>query len=163
VLAMFSMAHGQSSTEVIPTSRRKAAPDFTLDDSTGASIHLADYKGRIVLLDFWATWCAPCKVEMPWYVEFANKYKGSLIVIGVSEDEDGWKVVKPFIEEHKITYSVVIGHEVLSKQYNAYDFIPTTFLIDRHGKIAMHHPGVVDKNAFETDIRSLLDESESAN
>lgn len=116
-----------------------------------------------MLLDFWATWCEPCKIEMPWYVEFANKYKGNLIVIGVSEDEDGWKVVNPFIEEHKISYSVVIGNELLSKKYNAYEYVPSTFLIDRDGNIALHHPGVVDKGTFEADIRSLLDESKSTN
>jgi peroxiredoxin len=136
---------------------RKAAPNFTLSDSKGASVSLSDYKGKVVLLDFWATWCHGCKTEIPWYMEFQKKYKDKgLSVIGVSMDEDGWKSVKPFIEEQKMNYAVVIGNEALAKLY-AVDALPVTLLIDRGGKIAVTHAGLVEKDAFENEIRALLE------
>ena len=135
---------------------RKIAPDFTLTDAEGTAVKLSDQKGRIVLLDFWATWCHGCKIEIPWYVEFQNKYKDSgLVVIGVSMDDDGWKSVKPFLAENKLNYRVVIGDAALGKLYNV-DSMPVTLLIDRDGKIADSHSGMVDKDAFENEIRSLL-------
>lgn len=135
---------------------RKAAPGFSLSDAKGASVRLSDYQGKVVLLDFWATWCGGCKVEIPWYVEFENKYKSSgLAVIGVSMDEDGWKAVKPFLEKTKLNYPVVIGNEELAKRYGV-DAMPMTLLIDRGGKIASSHVGVVDKGGFESEIRLLL-------
>jgi peroxiredoxin len=135
---------------------RKAAPGFTLDDVKGAAVKLSDYKGRVVLLDFWATWCGGCKVEIPWYMEFANKYEGSgFAVIGVSMDEDGWKSVKPFLAKTNLNYPVVIGNEGLAKQYGL-EAMPMTLLIDRDGKIAASHVGLVDKEIFESEIRVLL-------
>ena len=81
------------------------APDFSLNDSAGSPVKLSAYKGRVVLLDFWATWCAGCKVEIPWYMEFQDKYRNDgLAAIGVSMDDDGWKSVKPFLDEHKLNY-----------------------------------------------------------
>lgn len=140
---------------------RKTAWDFTLSDSKGASVKLSDYKGRVVLLDFWATWCTGCKVEIPWYMEFQNKYKeAGLSVVGVSMDEDGWKSVKPFLAEHPMNYSVVVGNTDLAKLYSV-DSMPMTLLIDRDGKIAASHVGMVEKDAFEREIQILLKESAS--
>lgn len=140
---------------------RKTAPDFALSDSKGASIRLSDYKGRVVLLDFWATWCGGCKVEIPWYMEFQSKYENSgLSVVGVSMDEDGWKSVKPFLEKNPMNYSVVVGNPDLAKLYGV-DSMPMTLLIDRDGKIAASHVGMVDKDAFEIEIQKLLNESAS--
>ena len=138
---------------------RKTAPNFTLDDAQGAAIRLSDYKGKVVLLDFWATWCHGCKTEIPWYMEFQNKYKDKgLAVIGVSMDDDGWKSVKPFVEEQKMNYAVVIGNEALAKLY-AVDALPVTLLIDRNGKIAVSHAGMVEKDAFEKEIQALLQDT----
>jgi peroxiredoxin len=138
---------------------RKAAPNFTLTDSKGTSVNLSDYRGRVVLLDFWATWCHGCKIEIPWYMEFQNKYKDKgLSVIGVAMDEDGWKSVRPFVKETKMNYAVVVGNEGLAKLY-AVDALPVTLLIDRDGKIANSHAGMVDKVAFESEIRVLLQDS----
>jgi peroxiredoxin len=136
---------------------RKPAPDFTLTDSKGAPVRLSGYQGRVVLLDFWATWCGGCKVEIPWYMEFQNKYKDrGLVVIGVSMDEDGWKSVRPFLEEHKLNYSVVIGSQDVARLYGGVSSMPMTLLIDRQGKIADSQVGMVDKRAFEGEIQALL-------
>ena len=146
-------------TQVPADNVRKTAPNFALSDSKGVAVRLSDYKGRVVLLDFWATWCHGCKTEIPWYMEFQNKYKDKgLAVIGVSMDDDGWKSVKPFVEEQKMNYAVVIGNEALAKLYSV-DALPVTLLIDRDGKIAVSHAGMVEKDAFEKEIRALLQDS----
>jgi peroxiredoxin len=136
------------------------APDFTLTDSTGSPLRLSAYKGKVVLLDFWATWCGGCKVEIPWYVEFQNKYRDDgLSAIGVSVDEDGWKSVKPFLEERKLNYPVVIANHDVADRYGGLTSLPMTLLIDRNGRIAESHAGVVDKDAFENKIKTLLHET----
>ena len=161
-MAAFTLfAFSEKPPGLTPANSRKSAIDFTLQDATGAPIRLSDYKGKIVLLDFWATWCHGCETEIPWYMEFQNKYKGrGLSVVGISMDDDGWKSVKPFITEHKVNYTVLIGNENLAKQY-AVEQMPVTLLIDQDGRVAESHTGVVDRNAFEADIRTLLDEAKS--
>jgi peroxiredoxin len=135
---------------------RAAPPDFTLPDSNGTPIKLSEYKGKVVLLDFWATWCTGCKVEIPWYMEFAKKYEqNGLAVIGVSMDQEGWTVVKPFMREKQMNYPVVLGDDALAKRFDLTS-MPLTLLIDREGKIALSHAGVVDKAAFESKLRALL-------
>ena len=141
---------------VLTAADRAPAPDFSLPGENGAPVKLSRYQGKVVLLDFWATWCHGCKTEIPWYMKFSQAYKkDGLVVIGVSMDDDGWKVVKPFIKEKGMTYPVVIGNEDLGKRYGL-DEMPLTLLIDRHGNIASRHSGVVDKDAFEGELRSLL-------
>lgn len=139
-------------------SARRMAPDFALTDEKGATVRLADYKGRVVLLDFWATWCHGCETEIPWYMEFEGKYKDQgLAVVGVSMDADGWKSVRPFMAEKKMNYDVVIGSDELGKKF-ALSNMPLTLLIDRDGRIADEHAGVVDKAAWEREIQGLLAE-----
>src|SRR6202140_3449890 len=148
--------------DITPAGSRNGAPDFSLTDAKGARVRLADYKGKVVLLDFWATWCTGCKVEIPWYVEFQDKYRNDgLAAIGVSMDDDGWKSVKPFLEEHKLNYPVVIANQDLANRYGGLPSLPMTLLIDRDGKIAESHAGMVDKEAFENKIKALLHESPS--
>jgi peroxiredoxin len=137
---------------------RKTAPDFALTDTKGAVVTLSHYRGKVVLLDFWATWCHGCKTEIPWFMEFDDKYRAKgLAVIGVAMDGEGWKVVKPFVEEKKMNYAVVAGNDDVAKQYGV-EAMPVTLLIDREGKIAASHAGVVDKDAWESKIRTLLKE-----
>jgi cytochrome c biogenesis protein CcmG/thiol:disulfide interchange protein DsbE len=145
--------------DLTPGDSRKTAPDFSLEDSSGVLIKLSSYKGRVVLLDFWATWCTGCKKEIPWYMEFQDKYKkDGLSAVGVSMDEDGWNSVRPFLREHKINYPIVIGNwDTMTKSFG-FDSMPATLLIDRGGRIADTHVGMVDKAAFEREIQTLLKE-----
>jgi len=140
-----------------PLAERQSAPTFELKDATGAKATLADYKDKVVLLNFWATWCVPCRAEIPWFQEFDKKFKDQgFAVLGVSMDEDGWGIVKPYVEERKITYRIVIGDEHVSTMYGGIDALPTTFLIDREGKIAAIHTGLVSKATYEKEIRDLV-------
>ncbi|MFN7998659.1 MAG: TlpA disulfide reductase family protein [Bryobacteraceae bacterium] len=141
---------------VIEAKLRKPAPAFTLTDARGASVALPAYKGKVVLLNFWATWCHGCQFEIPWFIEFQEKYRSAgLQVIGVSMDDDGWKSVRPYLERKKLNYEVVIGSAALGKRYGL-DSMPLSLLIDSEGKIADSHSGVVDRNAWEAEIRALL-------
>jgi cytochrome c biogenesis protein CcmG/thiol:disulfide interchange protein DsbE len=146
--------------EVTSVDLRKDAPDFVLTDASGASVRLSNYKGQVVLLDFWATWCTGCKVEIPWFIEFEKKYRGrGLSAIGVAMDAEGWQLVKPYLAEHPISYPVIIGDlDFLQRRFGLAPSLPVTLLIDRNGKIAETHPGVIDKEAFENDIQQLLQE-----
>jgi peroxiredoxin len=147
----------------VPTALRAAkdrspAPAFALTDANGAPITLSRYKGRVVLLDFWATWCTGCKVEIPWYMEFQKKYaKQGLASIGVAMDEEGWEKVRPYLQVHPINYPIVLGVPDLEKPYQI-ESLPVTLLIDRHGRIADAHVGMVVKDTWEKEIRQLLKE-----
>jgi len=134
----------------------KRAPDFSLKDANGKLIRLADYKGKVVLLNFWATSCGPCKLEIPWFVEFQKTYKDKgFAVIGVALDEE-WDVVKPYIAARQVNYPVVVGTEAVDKAYGGIEALPTTFVIDRQGRIASTHVGLIPKKDYESEIQQLL-------
>ncbi|MBI3693769.1 MAG: TlpA family protein disulfide reductase [Acidobacteria bacterium] len=135
----------------------KAAPSFSLPDANGNTVKLTDFKGKVVILDFWATWCGPCKIEIPWFIEFQRKYKDQgFTVIGVSMDEGGWQTVRPFVEEFKMNYPVLIGNDDTAQSFGGVDVLPTTFIIDKQGRIVATHMGLTSKNEFEKAIQSLL-------
>ena len=150
---------------VKPGSERKPAPDFTLKDADGKTVHLSDYKGKVVLLDFWATWCPPCKVEIPWFMEMQRKQKDKgLEVLGVAMDDNGWEDVKPFLADMKVNYRVVVGDSVTSDAYGGVEQLPTTFFVDRSGKIAAIHIGLDgSRKDFEDGIEELLQEKPATN
>jgi cytochrome c biogenesis protein CcmG/thiol:disulfide interchange protein DsbE len=142
---------------VKPEKDRKQAPEFALKDSHGRTATIADYKGKVVLLNFWATWCGPCKIEIPWFVDFEQRFKDQgFAVLGVSMDEEGWEEVKPYIEQKKVNYRVVIGTDQVADLYGGVSSLPTSFLIDRDGKIAGVHVGLVSKSVYENEIEQLL-------
>ena len=140
-----------------PDSQRRDAPDFTLKDADGKTVHLSEYRGKVVLLDFWATWCDPCRLEIPWFIDLQRKNKDrGFEVLGVSMDDEGWEVVKPFLADLQVNYRVVIGNDTTAQLYGGVDALPTTFLIDRGGKIAAVHVGLASKKDFEDGIEQLL-------
>jgi peroxiredoxin len=149
----------RADASVKPEKDRKAAPEFTLKDSNGQTVHLSDYKGKVVLLDFWATWCGPCKIEIPWFMEFEQQLKDrGFAVLGVSMDEDGWNAVKPYIQQLKVNYRILLGNDQVGEIYGGVESLPTTFLIDRQGKIASVHIGLSSgKDEFRNAITQLLD------
>lgn len=136
---------------------RTPAPDWELPDLNGKMIKSSDFRGHVLMLDFWATWCAPCRVEIPHFVELQKQYgdKG-LTVVGVSLDEQGTEIVKKFVKKYGVNYPIVMGNEKISEAYGGIDAIPTTFVIDRQGRIVSRHMGYDDKAAFEKEIQSLL-------
>lgn len=135
---------------------RKPAPDFALKDVNGATVRLSDYRGKVVLLNFWATWCGPCKIEIPWFIEFEQKHKDrGFAVLGISMD-DGWDVVRPFLTRMNVNYRTLLGDEMVAEMYGGVASLPTTFLIDREGRIASAHLGLVSKSVYENEIEQLL-------
>ncbi len=158
VLLAVSSACTEVHANVKAEKDRHSAPDFALKDNTGKTLKLSDYRGKVVLLNFWATWCEPCQVEIPWFIDFQQTYKDrDFAVIGVSMDDDGWDSVKPFVARQKINYPVVIGTEEVSAKYGSIESLPTTFLLDRAGRIATMHIGLVSKNAYRNDIVHLIE------
>jgi peroxiredoxin len=140
-------------------SGRGLAPDFNLKDANGTDIKLAELRGKVVLVNFWATWCHGCQTEIPWFIEFQKEYADrGLVIVGISMDDDGWKSVKPWLKEKKVNYHIVIGNDGLANQYGL-DGMPLTALVDREGRIADVHPGLVDKASTQQKIRTLLQES----
>ena len=136
--------------ELIGGSAVGMAPEFALD-----GVRLSDYRGRVVLLNCWATWCRPCEIEIPWFMDFERVYgaKG-LSVIGVSVDESR-DVLSAFVQRKGINYKVALANEQFSKLYGV-SAVPMTFLIDRAGRIAITHAGLVSREVYERDITRLL-------
>ena len=144
--------------DLIAAGARVAAPDFALNDVNGKRLTLSEYKGKVVLLDFWATTCGGCKVELPWYVGFDGKYRGrGLAVIGLDMYGETPEQIKPFMAKWKMEYPVAVGTDAIGDRF-ALKEMPLTLLIDRKGRIAVSHAGIVDKDAFESDLQVLLQE-----
>lgn len=137
--------------------KRGPVLDFALKDSTGKTVKLSDYRGKVVLVNFWATWCGPCKIEIPWFVDFQKRFSQSdFEVLGVSMDEDGWDSVRPYMTAHQFNYPVVIGGDTIDRQFGGVDDLPTSFLVDREGAIAKKHVGLISKSSWEDEITTLL-------
>ena len=147
----------KAASAVKPDKDRHPAPEFALKDADGKVVRLEDYKGKVVLLDFFATWCGPCKIEIPWFMELERKNKDrGFSVLGVSMDDEGWEVVKPFLADLGVNYRVVIGNDSTAQLYGGVDALPTTFLIDRNTRIAAVHIGLASRKVFEDGIEQLL-------
>jgi thiol-disulfide isomerase/thioredoxin len=149
-------ASKEPSYALIPTESRVSAPGFTVTDLTGGTLSLSQFRGKVVLLDFWAVECAGCKVEIPWYVEFDKTYRGKgLALIGIDMYGESPDVVKTFMEKAHMNYPVAIGNDALGDKFHV-EAMPLTLLLDRSGRIALSHAGIVDKAQFERDIQELL-------
>jgi len=138
---------------------RTMAPDFTLTDSNGKPVRLSELRGDVVLLNFWATWCAPCRVEIPMFIRFQQAYRDrNFVVLGVALDEEGWSVVRPYADAKKINYPLVVGDDRVSDLFGGLKAVPTTYIIDRQGRIAATHIGLCQKGEYEGDIKAVLNE-----
>ena len=135
----------------------KKAPDFSLKTSDGKTVQLSQLKGKVVLLNFWATWCGPCRKEIPDFLEVYKQNKGKgFEIVGVALDEEGWNVVTPFVKQYKVNYPVVVGDGKLVREYGGFEFIPTTFLIDKQGTIVHTWTGLVKKAELDKKLKGLL-------
>jgi cytochrome c biogenesis protein CcmG/thiol:disulfide interchange protein DsbE len=143
-------------TETAAPIAYRRAPGFTRIDLNHRQVSLADYRGKVVLLNFWATWCVPCLTEMPHFVAWQQEYGGrGLQVIGVSMDDEQ-QPVRITYQKYRLNYPVVMGDEKIGEMYGGILGLPVTFLIDRTGKIRFKHEGDTDTKTIENEMRGLL-------
>lgn len=144
--------------DACPSDAPAASLNYTLKNADDVPVSLADYKGKVVLLDFWATWCGPCKVEIPGFVELQERYgKDGLQILGVSVDDTADKL-KPYVADMKMNYPVLqgLGHDDLLDEYGPMLGIPVAVIISRDGKVCARHTGLTSKETFEEQIKALL-------
>lgn len=149
---------GGARQEAGTTMDRPMAPDFTLPALRGPdTVSLSAYKGNVVLVNFWATWCPPCKEEIPAFLQVRNSlHAEGFEILGISLDEGGPSVVLPFAQEYGITYPLVMGNQALTQSYGGIRGIPTSFLVDREGRIVEKYIGPIDAQTLTEDVRALL-------
>ncbi len=141
----------------------KPAPDFALKTLDGQDFKLSDLRGKAVVLNFWATWCVPCKAEMPWFVDFQKDYGSQgLQVVGVAMDDSGKDEIEKFARSMGVNYPIVLGKESVGELYGGVQFLPTTFYIDRSGKIDNRVFGIVDRKEAEQSVKKVIASSASA-
>jgi cytochrome c biogenesis protein CcmG/thiol:disulfide interchange protein DsbE len=154
-----SSAEGASASRVsCPVDAKPANLTFTMKDMNGQDVSLSKFKGKVILLDFWATWCEPCKAEIPWFIEFNKKYAAKgLQVIGISVDDTVDKL-EPYVKNMKMDYLILqgLGHDDVQDAYGPILGIPVTVVISREGKICATHAGLAGKDVFENEIKALL-------
>jgi peroxiredoxin len=142
-----------------PETAGNAAPSFTLQDLSGNKVSLSDFKGKVVILDFWATWCPPCVMEIPHFVELYDQYKAQgFTMVGISLDRGGIGAVEAFVRKYKVNYPILMTDGRVDRVYGGIKYIPTTFVIDAAGNIRQKYVGYKDKAVFEADIKALLAE-----
>ncbi|MFA4922867.1 MAG: TlpA disulfide reductase family protein [Ignavibacteriaceae bacterium] len=137
-------------------SQDKKAPDFSLKSVDGKTVKLSDYKNKVVVLDFWATWCPPCRKGIPDLIKLQKEFKNDLVVLGISLDADTKEDVPAFVKNYGINYPIVYGDESTAKLYGGISGIPTTFIINKKGMIVNKHIGLVPKETLAKEIKDLL-------
>jgi peroxiredoxin len=158
---LFSLVLSCSSGDV--SRKENVAPDFSLRALDGREVRLSEYHGKIVILDFWATWCKPCRLELPHFIELYKEFsQDDLEIIGVSLDRTGSRELAAFIKEWNIPYVVVLGTGQVVQDYGGIRGIPTTFVIDREGNIFRKYVGYRRKEVFERDIWKLMQPAATA-
>lgn len=139
------------------TGQHQPAPDWELTDVNGKIVKLSDFRGKVVVLNFWATWCPPCREEIPGFISLQNEYgEKGLVIVGVSLDNGGVKAVNPFFTRMGINYPVMIGNKLVAQRYGGITMLPSTFIIDRQGNITAAHQGELDRATLESEIKGLL-------
>ena len=133
------------------------APDFTLQSLDGKSVHLSDFRGKAVLLNFWATWCQPCKIEMPWFVELQKRYgPEGLQVVGIAMDDASPADIARFAKDLGVNYPILVGKDAVGDAYGGVQFLPETFYIGRDGNVVDRVFGLKGKGEIEDDIKKAL-------
>jgi thiol-disulfide isomerase/thioredoxin len=147
-----------------PKMQGKQAPNFTLVDLDGKKVSLSDFKGRPVLVNFWATWCAPCKVEMPWFEEFRKQYAGQgLVILGLADDVDvGKEKIAKAAQQLGVTYPILLTDGKVQEAYGGLDVLPVSFYVDRTGKVVLQTAGLGLKERVEENIKKLIASGGSA-
>ena len=154
-----SVQQDVAADEGLPDLRGKRAPEFNLRTVDGKKVSLSDYKGKAVLINFWATWCAPCKIEMPWLVALRSQYAPQgFEILGVNEDDAGTPRAKlaKFGQEQGLNYPLLVGDDAMSRKYGGVEFLPTSYFVGRDGKIVAETAGLVSKSEVEASIKKAL-------
>ncbi len=144
-----------------PALQGKVAPGFTLVDLDGKKVSLADYKGKPVLVNFWATWCGPCKIEMPWFQEFSQKYAGQgLVVLGLAADDASKTIIGGTARKLSVSYPILIADSKVEEAYGGVSYLPESFYVSKDGKILLETAGMSDdsggKDEIEANIKKLI-------
>ncbi len=152
---------GDDSSGPAPKLQGKIAPGFSLVDLDGKKVSLADYKGKPVLVNFWATWCGPCKIEMPWFEEFHTKYAGQgLVILGVASDDASKTAITSTAKKLGVTYPVLLKDDKVESAYGGVEFLPESFYVGRDGKVLLETAGLTSesggKDEIEANIKKLL-------
>ena len=135
----------------------KTAPAFTLVTLEGKKVSLSDYKGRPVLVNFWATWCAPCKLEMPWFEEFRAKYHGQgFEILGIAEDDAGKDEIEKAVKKINVSYPILLTDGKVAPAYGGVDYLPMSFYVDRSGVVEQETAGLASKDEVEANIKTLI-------
>lgn len=131
------------------------APPFLLRDLNGKIVSIADGKGKVMILNFWATWCPPCREEIPEFVKLQAAYKDKLLIVGASEDDDGPQKVQQFVQRFGMNYPIVMATKELIDNYGGVPALPTSFLIDPQGRVVQKHTGLYEYEVYEREVRAL--------
>ena len=147
-----------ASDEGLPNLRGKKAPSFMLKTQDGRKVSLADYKGKAVLVNFWATWCVPCKLEMPWFVDLEKQYASQgFEILGVNEDDEkDHSQIDKFAKKIGVNYPILLGNDATSKAYGGVEVLPTSFYVGRDGKVVEEAAGLISRDEIEANIKKAL-------
>jgi peroxiredoxin len=149
--------NGSNSAKAISKTNGSPAPDFELTSLDGKQVKLSDFRGQAVLLNFWATWCSPCKIEMPWFVDLQKQYgPQGLAVLGVAMDDASKEDIAKFAKDMGVNYTILLGKEVVGEAYGGVQFLPTTFYIDRRGRVVERVFGLTGKSDIEDNVKKAL-------
>lgn len=164
LLAATYFIFGKNETQATPTATRYAlppaevsgvAPGFSLADMNGRQVSLSDFRGKVVILDFWATWCPHCRREIPDFIKLQSEYGSKGVqIVGIALDQP--EKVRAFVQDNGMNYPVLLGTDEVSSRYGGVESIPTTFIIDKAGRIAAKYEGFRSKETFESQIKQLL-------
>jgi peroxiredoxin len=153
--------HKKTNTSAADTSKPKLmdAPDFTLKKMDGKTFTLSRHKGQVVILNIWATWCPPCRKEIPGFIKIQKEMRNKgILFAGVSVDKQGWSVVRPFAKKYGINYPIMVANPTFDRKYGPFRAVPTTFIINKKGKLVYGGAGMINAKALKPALEKLADQ-----